>query len=41
MKVGDEIEEVYVSAAAFDPEAREAQDYDTACTHIKFKVKVP
>ena len=27
-----------MSAAAFDPEAQEAEDFDTACTHIKFKV---
>eukprot|EP00904_Undaria_pinnatifida_P007935 jgi/Undpi1/4271/HiC_scaffold_17.g07637.m1 len=35
--VGDEIEEVYVTATAFDPEAKEAEDYDTANTHLKFK----
>lgn len=39
-QVGDEIEEVYVTAAAFDPEAREAEDYDTTNTHIKFKVSI-
>lgn len=37
-QVGDEIEEVYVTATAFDPEAKEADDYDTANTHLKFKV---
>ncbi|CAM9398612.1 unnamed protein product [Pylaiella littoralis] len=35
--VGDEIEEVFVTATAFDPEAKEADDYDTANTHLKFK----
>ncbi|CAM9960507.1 unnamed protein product [Ectocarpus fasciculatus] len=35
--VGDEIEEVYVTATAFDPEAKEADDFDTANTHLKFK----
>lgn len=39
LKVGDEIEEVYVTATAFDPEAKEADDYDTANTHLKFKVR--
>lgn len=38
-QVGDEIEEVYVTATAFDPEAKEADDFDTANTHVKFKVK--
>lgn len=38
-QVGDEIEEVYVTATAFDPEAKEADDFDTANTHLKFKVK--
>lgn len=38
LQVGDEIEEVYVTATAFDPEAKEAEDYDTANTHLKFKV---
>lgn len=38
LQVGDEIEEVYVTATAFDPEAKEANDYDTANTHLKFKV---
>ena len=36
--MGDEIEEVYVTATAFDPEAKEADDFDTANTHLKFKV---
>lgn len=35
--VGDEIEEVFVTATAFDPEAKEADDFDTANTHLKFK----
>eukprot|EP00903_Cladosiphon_okamuranus_P009471 g9026.t1 len=35
--VGDEIEEVFVTATAFDPEAKEANDFDTANTHLKFK----
>lgn len=39
--MGDEIEEVYVTATAFDPEAKEADDYDTANTHLKFKVTTP
>lgn len=39
-QVGDEIEEVYVSAAAFDPEAKEAEDFDTANTYLKFKVSM-
>lgn len=40
-QVGDEIEEVFVTATAFDPEAKEADDYDTANTHLKFKVRLP
>ncbi|CAM9135478.1 unnamed protein product [Ectocarpus sp. 13 AM-2016] len=35
--VGDEIDEVFVTATAFDPEAKEADDFDTANTHLKFK----
>ncbi|CAM9743035.1 unnamed protein product [Discosporangium mesarthrocarpum] len=35
--VGDDIEEVFVTATAFDPEAKEADDYDTAQTVLKFK----
>lgn len=29
-----------MTATAFDPEAKEADDYDTANTHLKFKVCV-
>lgn len=28
-----------MSATAFDPEAKEANDFDTANTHLKFKVR--
>ncbi|CAM9322286.1 unnamed protein product [Choristocarpus tenellus] len=35
--VGDEIDEVFVTATAFDPEAKEAEDYDTAQTVLRFK----
>lgn len=28
-----------MTATAFDPEAKEADDYDTANTHLKFKVQ--
>lgn len=29
-----------MTATAFDPEAKEADDFDTANTHLKFKVRV-
>lgn len=32
--------QVFVTATAFDPEAKEADDFDTANTHLKFKVKM-